>query len=245
MIERNSTRDRNDHWTMDTHHRKNKGRPKKIWKLARTLKSKSLKLPNLFAPNEQIVTTNEEKADLIGEFFAEANRPQFATDPDDQLILDNANDIRSGHDIDDNYVPTTTDEIPPVQVTRHRRYSEHLFEEPAGCCSEATVPYLQLLSPHRVLAIIIQVRQSGPNWKVGNPTKASDFKPTSLIDTIAKLYERIMLENVKQQVDEHRVFPDHQFGFRVQYSAPHQAMRLVQHIKSNNRARRSAGVEDF
>lgn len=247
LIGISATNDRNANWTRTTE--RVKDNPKKIWNLARTLKGKSSKLPNLFTPTGQIITTDQEKADLIGDFFAEANRAHFDTNADDQHMIDDADAIRNDHNIDETYVETSMEEIRSVLKSFRPLKSPGIDGIPNVCLKQLPNIAIKLLCDTFNYCLStgywptsFKYAKVIPIGKVNSPTQSSHYRPISLINTIAKLYERIVLERLKQQLEEHRVIPDHQFGFRAQHSAQHQALRAVHQIRANKAAKKSTGV---
>ena len=46
-----------------------------------------------------------------------------------------------------------------------------------------------------------------------DPAQPSSYRPISLLDTIGKLFEKILLTRILYEVDEHGLLSDEQFGF--------------------------------
>ena len=55
-----------------------------------------------------------------------------------------------------------------------------------------------------------------------NPTEASSYRPISLLSSICKLFESIILNIMMSHVNENSIFADEQFGFRLGHSTAHQ-----------------------
>ena len=60
-----------------------------------------------------------------------------------------------------------------------------------------------------------------------DPTIPDNLRPISLLPTLGKLLERIILENLKKEIFDKRVIPDYQFGFRNSHSTSLQLARLI------------------
>ena len=73
-------------------------------------------------------------------------------------------------------------------------------------------------------------------------TAAPAYRPISLLDTIGKSFERIPLARILQEVSEHGVFRDEQFGFRPKRSTSLQLARHVERVTRNFGERRLTGA---
>jgi len=58
----------------------------------------------------------------------------------------------------------------------------------------------------------------------------SSCRPISLLDTISKLFEKILLARILHEVSERGLMRDEQFGFRTRHSTSLQLDRLVERI---------------
>ena len=74
------------------------------------------------------------------------------------------------------------------------------------------------------IAEIILIQKTGKN-----PNDVSSYRPISLLSTISKLLERLLLPKITPLLD---VIPQHQFGFRHSHSTIQQYHRLF--MKSTN-----------
>ena len=66
-----------------------------------------------------------------------------------------------------------------------------------------------------------------------NTAQSSSYRPISLLDTIGKLFEKILLTRILHQVGEDGLLSDEQFGFRPEVSTSLQLARLVERITRN------------
>ncbi|KAL4103929.1 hypothetical protein QTP88_019246 [Uroleucon formosanum] len=62
------------------------------------------------------------------------------------------------------------------------------------------------------------------------PDCPSSYRPISLLPTLSKLFEKLLLKRILPIVDEAKILPDSQFGFRNSHSTIHQVHRLVDKI---------------
>jgi hypothetical protein len=73
-----------------------------------------------------------------------------------------------------------------------------------------------------------------PMLKPGkDPTLPSSYRPISLLDTVSKFFENILLSRVPQEVKERGLLRDEQFGFRPKHGTTLQLARLVERVNRN------------
>lgn len=70
--------------------------------------------------------------------------------------------------------------------------------------------------------------QVSPVPKLGKDlTRSAGYRPISLLPTMSKIAERVLLEHINDHLETNNILPDHQFGFRTAHSAVHQVSRVV------------------
>jgi hypothetical protein len=75
-----------------------------------------------------------------------------------------------------------------------------------------------------------------PAWKhtrVISILKPSSYRPISLLDTVGKLFEKILLTRVLREVNERGLLRDEQFGFRPRHSTALLLARLAKRVNRN------------
>lgn len=63
-------------------------------------------------------------------------------------------------------------------------------------------------------------------------TEPSSYRPISLLSSLGKIYERLLLIRLWSYVYELKLLPDEQFGFRARHSCPQQVLRITEHVLS-------------
>ncbi|CAH2208798.1 jg5228, partial [Pararge aegeria aegeria] len=67
--------------------------------------------------------------------------------------------------------------------------------------------------------------------KPGKPRNLpTSYRPISLLNSLAKVFERVILNRLKAVVEERKLLNDQQFGFRAKHSCVHQAHRFTEHV---------------
>jgi hypothetical protein len=79
--------------------------------------------------------------------------------------------------------------------------------------------------------------------KPGNdPKLPSSYRPISLLDTIGKIFENILLARILHELSERGLLRDEQFGFRPRHSTSLQLSRLVERITRKFGGRRQTSA---
>jgi len=89
-------------------------------------------------------------------------------------------------------------------------------------------------------AMVVPIPKAGKDSS--NPR---NYRPISLLSTIAKLFEKIVLKKLEHHADERGILPAEQFGFRKGHSTTHQLLRIGNRIRSDRlrrRAKQSTGM---
>jgi hypothetical protein len=74
------------------------------------------------------------------------------------------------------------------------------------------------------------------------PTLPSSYRPRSVLHTVGKLSEKILLARVLREVNERGLLRDEQFRFRPRHSTTLQLARLAERVNSNFDERRITGA---
>jgi hypothetical protein len=75
-----------------------------------------------------------------------------------------------------------------------------------------------------------------------DPSDPSNYRPISLLSSISKILERIILQHLNAFISGHNVLPNHQFGYRAAHSTSHQLNRVVRHVKNRRAQGKSTGM---
>ena len=75
-----------------------------------------------------------------------------------------------------------------------------------------------------------------------DPALPSSYRLISLLDTIGKLFEKILLARILHEVSERGLMRDEQFGFRPRHSTSLQLAHLIERITRNFGEKRQTGA---
>ena len=75
------------------------------------------------------------------------------------------------------------------------------------------------------------------------PERATSYRPISLLPSMSKLFEKLLLKRLKPLIEKRHLIPDHQFGFRNLHSTIDQVHRVTNEISKALEEKKYANVE--
>jgi hypothetical protein len=100
----------------------------------------------------------------------------------------------------------------------------------------------------QIYSAILQIEYFSCKWKVGqitvnvkpgkHPNNITSYRPISLLPILSKILEMILLQRLTSIIDESKLIPSHQFGFRKEHRTIEQAHRLVYKINNDLESKR-------
>jgi len=84
---------------------------------------------------------------------------------------------------------------------------------------------LEYFPSHRKIGQIIMIAKPGKN-----PNDITSYRPISLLPTLSKILEKLILKRLLPIIEDCKIIPSHQFGFRRKYGTIEQVHRLVHTI---------------
>lgn len=223
-----------------------------IWRMAKALKTRKTKtdIPTLHGRNG-LVFTEDDKA----EAFADSLEMQ-CTATWDHVDVDHVSHVHRSTRRQLAQVPTSPiSHVTPDEVTN---VLKGLKAKKAP--GPDSIPNLALkLLPKKGIAHLVAIanaslrlRHFPAQWKLADvieirkpgkdPLFPQNYRPISLLPTLGKVLERLILTRLQKEVDDLGIIPDAQFGFRSQHSTTHQALRVVEMITSGFNTRKATGA---
>lgn len=92
-----------------------------------------------------------------------------------------------------------------------------------------------------IINAVFRTRYVPRQWKVAevimipkpskNPSDIKSYRPISLLPTISKIFEKLLLKRMKPIIEDRKLIPAHQFGFREKHSTIEQVHRITNTIE--------------
>ncbi|CAH1371525.1 unnamed protein product, partial [Tenebrio molitor] len=213
-----------------------------IWRMAKALRSNRKPLPSIHG-TRGLVFSNEEKAEAFADSLELQCRPNM-----EDADLDHIEQIeRQVRDILSRQTQTSATPTSPAKV---RKIIGSLKVKKAPGPDNIPNKALKLLPDKVVVALTTIINASlqlfhFPSWwKKANvifipkPEKDPKFpqnhRPISLLSSIGKVLEKVILTRLVRATNENQILPDEQFGFRPQHSTSDQIIHVTEFIAKSN-----------
>jgi hypothetical protein len=220
-----------------------------LWKMTRWVMRIPTPSPLLITPGG-LALSDSEKAEALAESLEAQFQP--VNDPSVPAVIEVVNEAMRAHSFAPASEPKLTnptevqDAIRGLKVGKApgpdgipNRALKHL---PLSIVSLLVVLFNAILQtqyfpvtskPARVFSIL----------KPGkDPALPSSYRPISLLDTIGKLFEKMLLSRILHEVSGRGLLCDEQFGFRPKHSTALQLVRLVERVSRNFGEKRLTGA---
>ena len=209
-----------------------------LWKAAKKLQGSTLHNPPLRKQDNSWAKSDKEKSELFSNYL----RNVFTQ-----------NECESEREAEINQFIEQIHQLePPIKKIKRTELMEaisHLNEKKAPGYDLITGKVLKEL-PRTGINFLLHLfnaclqRNYFPiQWRVAeikmiskpgkNPELTASYRPISLLSTPSKLLERLFLKKLMPIIEERRLIPTHQFGFRNQHGTIEQVHRLVEIIHSS------------
>lgn len=213
---------------------------KSLWKATKNILKEKKVSPPLRNPNNTLAISNSEKANLFATHLANNFRPHS-----DINIVDHTRRITESLDTP----------CPMALPTKHTSPSEILFlikklqnnKSPGHDLITNKIikhlPKKAIIQLTYIFNSILRLSYIPQTWKhsivilihkPGKPPELpSSYRPISLLPSLSKILEKIILKRIYSIVNESKIIPNTQFGFKNKHSTLHQIHRLTDIISSS------------
>lgn len=241
---------RNENWSkklqlmdQDEHH-------KNLWRVTKFLRNKDKSIPPLKHDNELYITP-AEKAELIANKFEEFH--QNPLQDNDPRFTSDINRITNNYLMGDS---NTEPELPSIdelyQHTSTLKVSKAPGQDMIRNSLIKNLPLNGMKFLHTIICACLLLNYFPHKWKSAtiipilkpgkSPTVVGSYRPISLLSSISKILEKVILARITQFTEQHNIIPPYQHGFRAGYSTSHQLKRVISKLKCNLHDRFSSGM---
>eukprot|EP00057_Strongylocentrotus_purpuratus_P009185 XP_011663659.1 PREDICTED: RNA-directed DNA polymerase from mobile element jockey-like [Strongylocentrotus purpuratus] len=203
-----------------------KENPKGFWNYVRSKTKVKSGISDLIKEDGSKTTSDEEKAEVLNEFFASVfTREDVTTIPEPEVKFD-------GDPLEE--VVITTEEV----LKKLKKLNPSKSPGPDGLHPRVLKEAAEVLA--EPLAVIfnksIQEGRVPDGWKEANvtaiykkgkATSPGNYRPVSLTSVICKIMESILRDHIMSFMDEKKILTDHQHGFRSGRSCATQLISVL------------------
>lgn len=210
-----------------------------LWTTTRKLKNTNNQIQNLQINNKQLVT-NQEKSEAIAEVFA-ANHENPLKDEDINFSTHVANTVRSYNPTQGEPNLPSKDEI--KMIIKNLKNPKAPGNDRINNTLIKRLPSRAIETLENIYKACIIQSYFPTGWKhakvipIHKPSKPktdpASYRPISLLSSLSKILERLLLNRINDHLEDHQIIPQEQCGFRAKRSTIHQLNRVIQHAKSN------------
>lgn len=222
----------------------------KLFRMSRFFKNRNTGIPMLKVSGRKLITSNEKceaLADNLSKMYAGNNSSNAATN---RKVNSSVNQL--------DRTPIDPQTFTPLSISELQEAIRGLKNKKAPGPDKVQSRCLKKL-PTDALALLLNIYNSclqlgyfPDEWKtaevicIRKPGKPADspesYRGISLLSTLGKLFERLLLPRIQMFCDDHNVLPTFQYGFRRGRSTTHQLIRMTSKILEGINSRKSVGV---
>ena len=223
---------------------------KPFWKLSKILKKPSKPIPVL-KDGERFLVSNEQKAQRLAQQFESVHNSNLNfVSPIENEVTRQFDLISSQNFLPAEIIETNLNEIKSIIKNFKNMKApgdDGIFNILIKHLPESTMEFLV-----KIFNCCFKIAYFPKLWKNAkitpilkpdkNPAEVSSYRPISLLSSISKLFERIILNRMMSHINENSIFANEQFGFRHGHSTTHQLLRVTNMIRANKSEGYSTGA---
>jgi len=213
-----------------------------LWKSIKNKTKRKDVVPPLTNPNNTLAITDSEKANLFGNHLSEIFQPHSDTNYNITTHIENVQTfLNSPLPMSLPAKPITPQEIKYYITKLHNNKSPGYDLINNKILKKLTNKTILLLT--HIYNAMLRLSYIPPIWKfstiilIAKPEKpkhlVTSYRPISLLPTLGKLFEKLLLKRITPIIKEKNIIPNSQFGFRSYHSTIHQIHRITDKISSS------------
>ena len=215
-----------------------------LWKATKGLKRPKTQIPPIKTNDGKWARSAKDKADLFAEHLEETFQPLGR-----QTSYENITDMPRTSDYED---------IRPVTFKELKAEIRNTNAKKAPGYDLITGQIIKKLPENgirkllHIINAVLRLKYVPMQWKVAEvlmipkpdkpPNDRKSYRPISLLPTLAKIFERLLLNRLKEMIEQRNLIPEYQFGFREKHSTIEQVHRLTDVIENTIEKKRFALV---
>lgn len=212
-----------------------------LWKATKNINRPQQFVPPIRKDNGEWARNDKDKADVFAKHLSTVFKPFPST-----LTIDENSEILRNLE-----APFQMDL--PIKAFKDREVKRVILYDinpkKAPGFDLITGKVLQKLTPKCIKLLtfiynaVLRLRYFPNQWKVAQiillpkpgkkPEDVTSYRPISLLPTLSKVFEKLLFKRLKPVLEEKKLIPDHQFGFRGQHSTIEQVHRITKKISND------------
>lgn len=221
-----------------------------VWRIAKHCKNGRKFMPPLKIADKTFIT-NKEKASVLCDYFSKMHENPL--EDNNPVHTEEVNTT-----VNDALEPLNEDITDPAEISEIICIVRNLKNPKAPGLDEVNNILIKNLPPRGfeylkfIINSCLKLQHFPKVWKhakvipipkPGKPAnEVSSYRPISLLSSISKILERIVLIRINDYLEENNIIPTQQCGFRTGRSTSHQLIKVINTAKENIKKKMSTGM---
>lgn len=221
-----------------------------VWPIAKACKKGIKSMPPLTKSGKTFIT-NKEKTSVLSEYFrASHENPLEQNDPEHTNEVNNT--VKEALDQNNEDDPELTDLNEIVNIIRNLKNPKTPGLDDVNNILIKNLPPKGIEYLKFIINSCLKLGHFPKVWKhakvipipkPGKPAnEVSSYRPISLLSSVSKIFERILLNRINCFLEDNNIIPDEQCGFRTGRSTSHQLIKVIKTAKKNFKRKKSTGM---
>jgi exonuclease III len=227
-----------------------------LWRVIKLLRNKGNRIPPLKSSTGSLLITDIEKAEEIGKVFVNAHsttyfdRSDAMTEAEVSASSLNLNFFSAA--VSESQMPTPS-EI--SQLIRQLKVKKSPGNDAIPNILLKHLPRKGIVLFMYIVRACLRLSYFPTTWKTAKVTpipkagkdlsSPSNYRPISLLNSLSKIFEKIILSRLNDYLSRNKIIPNEQFGFRRGHSTNHQLLRVSRFIQNSLNLKQSTGMLTF
>ena len=214
-----------------------------LWKMTKCIsKKRDSKIPRLHGPRG-VKYSDAEKAQVLAENFEKVHHltEEFGNIETEQEVIDNVLDIEQS-EIDLNEIKYVSPREVAKAIKNTRPKKAPGLDGLQNIILK-NLPFKAIIYLTNIFNSCFRNAYFPADWKIANvlafpkpgkdPLFPQNYRPISLLPTLSKIFEKIILNRILEFENTHKILVQEQFGFRKSRSTVQQLARITNIISNN------------
>lgn len=223
-----------------------------LYQLAKGLKSKLASSPPLVDPNDKTLShSNLDKANAFAKAFLNCHKTSLnVSSTNENKVKKSLKKLSRAKVVPPQNVYLKAEQL--KDVVKSIKAKKAPGPDKISNSTIKAFPDSLLKFIVRLFNSCLKISYFPIQWKIGkiiaipkagkDKTIATNFRPISLLSTIGKLFEKLILMKLNSFEDENKIFIPQQCGFRYKHSSIHQVLRITEKAAINFSKHKSTGL---
>lgn len=211
-----------------------------LWKTQKALRKKRTSIPPIHGLNGMAYSDSDKAEAFADNLESQCTPLEYdSSDEDDQVDLINGR-VRRLLQVEENETITPTSPLEIRTLIKKTKVKTAPGNDGISNRALRHLPPLALVWLCTIINAALRFRYFPKKWRCadvilipkpgGNRTFPQDYRPISLLPTMSKIAEKVILSRLCESSNDLNVIQDEQFGFRPFHSTVQQAVRVVEFV---------------